>query len=128
MGTLESLKLGGNALTGSIPSEISEIVHSETFTNFDVVGNQLSNLPSIDGSAICKNDDELIGEHYCDCSDDCEFHEERCLCDEAQTCCTSYFSQFTPCFICDIDDLINPDFLLVDHGVTCYEGVEAISQ
>jgi len=118
---LDYLELGNNDLTGSIPTEL---IFNKTYINFDVYGNELSNLTPVDGKAICANDGSE-GEHYCDCSRDCTFNSERCACEEAQACCSTYTEQFTPCIVCD-EGVQNPDFYVDEWSETCSGGAEFV--
>lgn len=104
-----------NALTGSIPEELLSI-NNKTFTNFNVYGNQLSDLISIPGEEICTAEG---GEHYCNCDVDCTFNKNRCQCEEAQACCSTFLEQFTPCSICDNDELKNPNLYVDEVSATC---------
>jgi hypothetical protein len=106
------LSLEFNALTGSIPAELL----NKTFVNFDVYGNLLSDLIPVPGDEICTAEG---GEHYCNCDVDCTFNKNRCQCEEAQACCSAFFQQFTPCTICDNDELDNPNFFVDEVTATC---------
>merc|ERR1712183_1007267 len=98
---LEGLDLSNNYLIGSVPAEIVEKIAS--YNNFNVYGNQLSDLSPINGQIICTATTNTTtafstveGMHYCNCARDClkELNEgfgQRCQCEEAQDCCDSYF-------------------------------------
>merc|ERR1711971_449653 len=72
---LEYLDLSNNYLTGSVPADI--VVKAASYDEFNLYGNQLSDLTPIDGQVICTtttsttNNSTVKGEHYCNCAGDC---------------------------------------------------------
>ena len=116
--------IGYNNLTGSIHSEL---LNYTNYTDFDVYGNGLSNLTAVDGEVVCsaEEEEEGVGEHYCNCGDDCllKLTPNVCACEEAEACCATYIEQFTECLICDDESsgiLENPDFYVEAHFKTCF--------
>merc|ERR1712032_41268 len=88
---LVDLDLSNNSLTGSVPAEIVDKIPS--YNDFNVYGNQLSNLTPIDGQVICTtttdttNNSSLTGEHYCNCQSHClkelnEGYGKLCQCEK----------------------------------------------
>jgi len=126
---LVDLDLSNNSLTGSVPAEIVDKIPS--YNDFNVYGNQLSNLTPIDGQVICTtttdttNNSSLTGEHYCNCQSHClkelnEGYGKLCQCEEAQDCCESYFvnNNITNCVMCE-EGFKNPDKLVADWELPC---------
>jgi len=129
LSNLTNLELNNNDLTGSVPVSI---VLNRTYVNFDVYGNQLSALSPIDGQTICTSINNTIGaegEHYCNCASDCFAEPDqtdndfgrRCQCEEAQSCCNTYFvdNNITRCVLCE-SGLSNPDLVVAEWNyMTC---------
>jgi hypothetical protein len=124
---LTNLELNGNALTGSVPLGI---VENKTYVNFNVYGNELSDLELVEGLAICtrisNNTDDKEGEHYCNCGSDClADYGQRCECEEAQACCDIYIEQnnITNCVLCEAEfDFSNPELRVAAWGyASCSE-------
>ena len=108
-----SLHLGNNDLTGSIPSELLY----RNYTDFDVYGNDLSNLTAVDGEVVCSAEG---GEHYCDCGDDCSFNQNMCACEEAAACCATFMEQLTECIVCE-SGIENHDFYVDVYSASCFD-------
>lgn len=122
-------KKDNNKLTGSVPVSI---VSNRTYVNFDVSGNQLSDLIPVDGQTICSNINSATGvedEHYCNCATEClvigwEYPTtnkfgKKCQCEEALDCCDIYFveNNITNCVFCEAEGgTSNPDFLVPEWG------------
>jgi len=113
---LLSIRLDHNELTGSIPEELFYIY--ENNIEFNAYANQLSGLIPIEGGVICSAEG---GEHYCNCEDNCASSQNRCGCQEAQSCCASFLEQFTKCIICENNGIQNPNFYVRAHDATCME-------
>mmetsp|Transcript_63806 Transcript_63806/g.71312 ORF Transcript_63806/g.71312 Transcript_63806/m.71312 type:complete len:1086 (-) Transcript_63806:338-3595(-) len=121
----ENFELNDNKLTGSLPVSI---VLNRTYVNFDVTGNLLSDLPPVDGQAICSTINNFTGvedEQYCNCATDCLVKDaeypttnkfgKKCQCEEALDCCDTYFVEYkiTNCVFCEAEGgFLNPDYLV----------------
>eukprot|EP00535_Pseudo-nitzschia_heimii_P001540 CAMPEP_0197186162 /NCGR_PEP_ID=MMETSP1423-20130617/13332_1 /TAXON_ID=476441 /ORGANISM="Pseudo-nitzschia heimii, Strain UNC1101" /LENGTH=1231 /DNA_ID=CAMNT_0042637391 /DNA_START=214 /DNA_END=3905 /DNA_ORIENTATION=+ len=118
--SLRDILLDYNQLTGSIPTEVLK----QNADQIDVFSNMLSNLLPIDGSVICPNpNDPDLGEHYCNCGNHCFPHpldpqNNKCDCDDGQSCCSSIFESYTECIICEhgIQNIIH---FIPDLGENC---------
>ena len=108
-----SLHAGYNDLTGSIPSELLY----KNYSDFDVYGNDLSNLTAVDGEVVCSAEEG--GEHYCDCGYDCGT-ANQCACEEAEACCATFMEQYTECILCE-SGIENPDFIVEVYSKTCFD-------
>jgi len=106
LNNLSNLELNNNALTGSVPVGIV----NKTYANFNVYGNQLSELEAVVGQVICSGSisdstgEDVEGEYYCNCGSDClAEYGQRCQCEEAQDCCDIYIEQnnITNCILCE---------------------------
>lgn len=122
---MKNLELQYNLLTGSVP--ISIVDKLETYNEFAVNGNQLSNLTQIDGHVICTTADNSTGkfvEHYCNCQSECLYNIEivihlmsdldyrtSCDCEEGRDCCKTYFveNDIDNCVLCE-EGFTNPNF------------------
>jgi hypothetical protein len=120
LNNLSYFELDNNVLTGSVP-EIFFL--NKTYDNFNVYGNQLSDLIDVDEQAICSsisNSTGEEGEHYCNCGSDCLAESgQRCQCEKGQDCCDIYIEQnnITNCVVCEAEsEFSNPDFLVAAWG------------
>ena len=107
------MKQGNNTLGGSLPVGLL----NNTFTNFDIYGNELSDLDFVDNYEIC---DAGGGEVYCDCGSDCFVKKFQCECDRAQSCCEKHYANLPPpCILCESLRVKNPDYYVAEYDVTC---------
>jgi len=137
---VENFELNDNKLTGSLPVSI---VSNRIYVNFDVTGNLLSDLPPVDGQAICSITNDFTGvedEQYCNCATDCLVKEveypstnkfgKKCQCEEALDCCDTYFveNNITNCVFCEAEGgFSNPDFLVPEWDyASCNIGADFV--
>ena len=133
LNNLTNLEFAFNFLTGSVPLGIV----NKTYDNFNVYGNQLSNLEPVGGQVICSGSfsystgeeeeetEEVEGDYYCNCGSDCIAENgQRCQCEKAQVCCDSYIEQnnITKCVVCE-GGFSNPEFIVADWDyISCNNG------
>jgi hypothetical protein len=103
-----------NSLTGSVPSELLGIFQ------LDVFGNKLSNLIPIEGHVVCSDPE---GEHYCNCGFHClsELNlqgNNKCECEDARACCSTYFESNVPCVLCEYG-FQDPDYFISSAVGSC---------
>jgi hypothetical protein len=128
LNNLTNLELNNNALTGNVPKAFFK---DKIYDNFDVYGNQLSDLKLVVGQAICSSsisDSTGDGEYYCNCGSDClAEYGRRCQCEEAQDCCDIYIEQnnITNCILCE-SGFSNPELIVTAWNSSCGDAVNIV--